>query len=268
MKRAVCLLLMVCLFGAFALAEGRAPGLSFDAGFAKAKDGAQGPAEETDEAAEAPAPAEEADEAGEPPAPTGETDEAGEAPAPAEEADEAGEAPAKTGEADEAAGEAQAPAEEAEGAAGEAPAPTGEADGPSTLDEGGDQTFELRFDEGFSLRIPRGWVSYPIRDAAIRYALGDGEGRYLYILGKSADFADFEAMRAALDAREDCGKASPLDLNGQPFAAFIVPGLNASGCATLLDGEAIVFLFTPQNDSDYMLAVAQIMASFENTLDK
>ncbi len=136
------------------------------------------------------------------------------------------------------------------------------------MDEGGDQTFELRFDEGFSLRIPRGWVSYPIRDAAIRYALGDGEGRYLYILGKSADFADFEAMRAALDAREDCGKASPLDLNGQPFAAFIVPGLNASGCATLLDGEAIVFLFTPQNDSDYMLAVAQIMASFENTLDK
>ncbi len=200
MKRAVCLLLMVCLFGAFALAEGDAPTLSFDGGFAQAKDKATAPTEDEKE------------------------------PSPAE-------------------GEAQIPAE---GEGGASPA-------------AGAETFELRFDEGFSLRIPRGWVSYPIRDAAIRYALGDGEGRYLYILGRSADFADFEAMRAALDAREDCGKASPLDLNGQPFAAFIVPGLNASGCATLLNGEALTFLFTPQDDSDYMLAVAQIMASFERT---
>ena len=201
MKKVLCLLLIVCLCGAFALAEGDAPaGLSFDEGFAKIKDAVQAldgaqakDAEQTAEAEQVPA---------------------------------------------ESADDVLARAEEKE-------------------------TFELRFDEGFTLRLPVGWVSYPISDAAIRYALGDGEGRYLYILGQSADFADFDAMCAALNAREDCGKASPLDLNGQPFAAFIVPGLNASACATLLNGEALTFLFTPQDDSDYMLAVAQIMASIK-----
>jgi len=124
----------------------------------------------------------------------------------------------------------------------------------------------LRFDEGFSLSLPEGWVSYGVSDPSIRYALGDGAGeRYLYILAQEADYADFEAMSAALDAMPDCGKTSPLDLNGQPFAAFIAPGLNASGCATLWNGETLMFLFTPQDDSDYMLTVAEIMASFKGS---
>ena len=122
--------------------------------------------------------------------------------------------------------------------------------------------FTLRFDEGFRLSLPEGWVSYPAEGTNARYILGDGAGRYLYVLVQPSPYADFDALSAAIDAREDCGKTSPLDLNGQPFAAFIVPGLNASGCATLLNGEALTFLFTPQDDSDYMLAVAQIMASF------
>ena len=128
-----------------------------------------------------------------------------------------------------------------------------------------EEAFTLRFYEGFSLSLPGGWVSYPVSDATIRYALGDGEGtRYLYISLQEADFDDFDAMRAAIDARGDFGKTSPLDLNGQPFAAFIVPGLNASGCATLWNGEMLTFLFTPQDDSDYMLTVAEIMASFQS----
>lgn len=129
------------------------------------------------------------------------------------------------------------------------------------LAEGGEK-FTLRFAEGFSLSLPAGWVSYPVDDATIRYALGDGAGRYMYILAQPSPYEGFEAMREAIDAREDLGKTSPLDLNGQPFAAFIVPDLNASGCATLLNGELITFLFTPQDDSEYMLTVAQIMASY------
>lgn len=129
------------------------------------------------------------------------------------------------------------------------------------LAEGGER-FTLRFAEGFSLSLPVGWVSYPVDDPTIRYALGDGAGRYMYILAQPSPFDGFEAMRDAIDARADLGKTSPLDLNGQPFAAFIVPDLNASGCATLLNGEMITFLFTPQDDSDYMLAAAQIMAGY------
>ncbi len=124
-------------------------------------------------------------------------------------------------------------------------------------------TFTLRFDEGFSLALPEGWVSYPAGESGVRYALGDGAGRYLYVLAQKSAFDDFDAMRAAIEARGDCGKTSALDLNGQPFAAFINADLNASGCATLLNGEMLAFLFTPQDDSDYMLTVAEIMASFK-----
>lgn len=129
------------------------------------------------------------------------------------------------------------------------------------LAEGGG-TFTLRFDEGFCLSLPEGWVSYPPADGGARYVLGDGAGRMMYILAEPSDLADFDALRAAIDAHAGWGKSSPLDLNGRPFAAFIVPELNASGCATLLNGESLTFLFMPQDDSDFMLTAAEIMASY------
>ena len=133
----------------------------------------------------------------------------------------------------------------------------------AVAEEGG-PTFTLAFDEGFSLALPEGWVSYPATDRTIRYALGDGSGeRFLYILAEPTALASFEEVQAALESGEGIGKTSALDLNGQPFAAFIAQDLNASGCATLLNGETITFLFTPQSDSEYMLTVARIMASFK-----
>ena len=48
------------------------------------------------------------------------------------------------------------------------------------------ERFTLRFDEGFALSLPKGWVSYPAGEGPIRYALGAGDGtRYLYILIQS-----------------------------------------------------------------------------------
>ena len=85
------------------------------------------------------------------------------------------------------------------------------------------ERFTLRFDEGFALSLPKGWVSYPAGEGPIRYALGAGDGtRYLYILIQSTQ---------------------------------------VDGCATFRDGQLITFLFTPQDDSDFMLEAAQIMAS-------
>ena len=132
------------------------------------------------------------------------------------------------------------------------------------LAEGGGKAFALRFDEGFTLSLPEGWVSYPPPGGNIHYALGDGSGsRFLYILSQKTELSDFDALRSAIERRSDCGVTSALDLNGQPFAAFIVPDINASGCSTLLNGEILTFLFTPQNDKDYMVTVAEIMASFK-----
>ena len=125
------------------------------------------------------------------------------------------------------------------------------------------RTFELRFEDGFSLALPQGWVAYPpAADDGVRYALGDGEGRYLYILAQPSEFGDAAALQAALARRTDCEMTGALDLNGQPSAAFIAAGLNAGGCATLLGGRVFVFLFTPQDDADFMQLAAQIMASF------
>ena len=124
--------------------------------------------------------------------------------------------------------------------------------------------FPLRFDEGFTLSLPEGWVSYPPGGGNTRYALGDGSGqRFLYILGQETELRDFDALRVALGQRSDCEVTSTLDLNGQPFAAFIAPQINASGCSTLWNGEMLTFLFTPQSDTDFMLTVAGIMASFK-----
>ena len=128
-------------------------------------------------------------------------------------------------------------------------------------------TFTLWFEDGFSLSIPEGWVSYAVseEDAAqgLRYILGDGAGeRYLYIRLQDTDIEDMAALRAEIDARPDCSRSSALDLNGQDFASFIIPDLNASGCVTLIDGRLLSFLFTPQDSKEYMLLVAEIMASF------
>jgi hypothetical protein len=132
------------------------------------------------------------------------------------------------------------------------------------LSEEETKTFDLRFDEGFTLSLPEGWVSYPALEGPIRYILGAGDGaRFLYILVQPAPDGGFEAMRAAIEANADCGSTSPLDLNGRAFAAFIAPRLNASGCATMVDDKVVMFLFAPQDDSEYMLTAAGIMGSIK-----
>ena len=61
-------------------------------------------------------------------------------------------------------------------------------------------TFTLAFEEGFTLEIPEGWVSYPVEDEVIRYALGDGSGeRFLYILAQSTALESFDDVRADLE---------------------------------------------------------------------
>lgn len=137
---------------------------------------------------------------------------------------------------------------------------------PAALSEAAD-TIRLRFEDGFSLSLPQGWVRYEVSEAdaaeGLRYILGDGHGeRFLYIRRQATDLSDMDALRAEIDARPDCSRSSALDLNGQDFASFIIPDLNASGCVTLIDGELLSFLFTPQDSKEYMLLVAEIMASF------
>lgn len=131
-----------------------------------------------------------------------------------------------------------------------------------------DKGFTLWFDGEFSLDLPAGWASYPVPEeaakAGIQFMLGDAEAaRLLYVQRQRVPgIVDCDALRAALEAREDCGKVQELALNGHAFATFIMSAANVSGCATVLNGAVLTFLFTPQDDSDYIMQVAEIMGSF------
>lgn len=135
------------------------------------------------------------------------------------------------------------------------------------LAETGD-TYTVWFEDAFSLNLPEGWVSYPVAEedarAGILYALGDESGeRLLYIQRQTVTTLDsFDALKGVLEAREDCDKVQELDLNGQAFASFIMAGENVSGCATLLGGDVLTFLFQPQDNADYIMQVTEIMESF------
>lgn len=130
-----------------------------------------------------------------------------------------------------------------------------------------DDTFTLWFEEGFSLAIPEGWVSYPVNETAaesdIRYILSDGEGaHFLYIFNRESTHTTLESLNAALTEHDSYEKTGDLTFCGQQFLAFIDSEQNISGCMTLLKDELLSFIFTPQNDSDYMLLAASIMNSY------
>ena len=158
--------------------------------------------------------------------------------------------------------EAEAEAEEVEAddeAAEEEPAPEPTEEAP--------QSRLVWFEEGFGLNLPDGWVSYPVSDtdrhAGVRYALGDGSGeRYLYIQALPTRLTDPVALSDEIEQSTELSLTGDLEFGGVPFSAFIDEMQNVSGCATLWGGEIVMFLFTPQSDSAYMMQATEIMESF------
>ena len=137
---------------------------------------------------------------------------------------------------------------------------------PSEEPAGAGEDFELWFEEGFSLTLPEGWVSYPVsdedRDGGLRYALGDGSGRNLYIQFAETSIGDAEGLSEAVENTEGLNRTGDLSFGGVDFVAFIDALQNASCCATILNGEMLTFVFTPQTDSDFMLTASRVMESF------
>lgn len=127
---------------------------------------------------------------------------------------------------------------------------------------------EVWFEEGFALSLPEGWVSYDVsdedREDGIRYSLGDGSGeRMLYIQLKSTRIQDVGALGEAVENTDGLSKTGDLSFGDTDFVAFIDSRQNASCCATLWGSDLVVFIFTPQTDSDFMLTASQIMESFD-----
>lgn len=129
------------------------------------------------------------------------------------------------------------------------------------------KTNQVWFEEGFSLFLPDGWVSYAVSEEdkanGIRYALGDGTGeRNLYIQVTPTTLTSMEALAGAVENTEGLSKTGDLNFGDADFVAFIDSRQNASCCATLFNGQQMLFMFTPQTDSDFMLVASRMMESF------
>lgn len=129
--------------------------------------------------------------------------------------------------------------------------------------------FTIWFEEGFSLDLPQGWVSYPADNNAqlsdIRYILSDGDGdRYMYILYRPTTYTDIAALDTAVAADPAFEKTGDLVFDGHSFIAFAMPGQDSSGCMTLHNGHLLTFVYTPQSDSEYMMLAASVMDTFRS----
>lgn len=128
-------------------------------------------------------------------------------------------------------------------------------------------SFALWFQEGFSLRLPEGWMSYSVDEtdaaAGIRYALGDGhQDHFLYIQFTPTEIADISALEKAVELNAALNKTGMLTFGGVEFITYIDTDRSASCCSALWNGELLTLIFVPQGDADYMLTASKLMESF------
>lgn len=125
----------------------------------------------------------------------------------------------------------------------------------------------LRFEDGFSLELPEGWLyhnlSEEMAEAGVLYCLSDAEGAaWLYIQSWTTDCADMNALSALIERSTKPKTSGVYPFNGTDFVVYDLTGGDVSCCAALLDGRILNFVFTPQSDADYMATAAQIMNTF------
>lgn len=114
------------------------------------------------------------------------------------------------------------------------------------------------FEDGFSLTLPRDWLSYPVPDADAKaglvYLLSDAEGaHYLCISSAPCALKGVQALYQAMTDRENAAISGDFVTftDGDAFAA-----------ATLMDGSLWQFLFTDAADDEAFRALAEeILAS-------
>lgn len=123
----------------------------------------------------------------------------------------------------------------------------------------------VTFEDGFMLSLPVDWVSYEVapelQENGFIYCLGSADGAQLmYIQRWTTDIADIEALRSALESRDEI-KLSTAQASDD-FLLYSFNDSDCSGCAALLDGSVLNMLFMPQSDSQMMLIAATALASF------
>jgi len=126
------------------------------------------------------------------------------------------------------------------------------------------ESFAVWFQEGFSLRLPKGWMSYAVGEtdaaAGIRYTLSDGNpDHFLYIQFTPTEISNLPTLEKAIEANTALNKTGTLTFGGVDFITYIDANRGASCCSTLWNGELLTLIFTSQSDADYMLAASNLM---------
>lgn len=147
---------------------------------------------------------------------------------------------------------AEAPIEESETPVGEAEAIT------------------VAFEDGFSLELPADWQFYPLNaemaEMGVIYCLSDAGGeRWMYIQSWQSECEDMEALLEIISAASDPGNSGIREFNGCKFIIYNIAAENISCCAAMLGDQVLNFVFTPQNDMDFMAQAVKIIGTFRET---
>lgn len=129
------------------------------------------------------------------------------------------------------------------------------------------ETVSVAFEEGFALELPADWKYYPLSaemaEMGVIYCLSDAAGeRWMYIQSWQSECEDMEALLEVISAASDPENSGIRAFDGGEFIIYNIAAENVSCCAAMLGDQVLNFVFTPQNDMDYMAQAVQIIGTF------
>lgn len=130
-----------------------------------------------------------------------------------------------------------------------------------------EDTLRLGFSEGFSLELPADWLHYDVSEEmaeqGVLYCLSDASAeRWLYIQSWESDCENTDALLSLVNSQSAPVSSGKYSFNGSEFVVYDLEEGDVSCCATLLNGNILNFVFTPQSDPDFMVVAAQVIGTF------
>ena len=161
----------------------------------------------------------------------------------------------------------ETPANQAETPAAENTQATDAPQAPEADETAAQESISLGFEDGFALDLPADWKHYDLTkemaDMGVMYCLSDAKAeRWLYIQSWRTGCTDMEALLEVISAASDPGNSGIREFNGTEFIIYNITAENVSCCAAMVDGRVLNFVFTPQDDMDFMAQAVQIIGTF------
>lgn len=130
-----------------------------------------------------------------------------------------------------------------------------------------EESVRLGFEDGFSLELPADWLHYNVdgtmADRGVLYCLSDAAAeRWLYIQSWESGCESVDELLDLVNESAAPVNSGKYNFNGSEFVVYDMQEGDVSCCATLLNGDLINFVFTPQSDPDFMVIAAQVIGTF------